>query len=249
MAISKTMLVLSIFPGIDLLGMAFEQRGFCVVRGPDPLWGGDIRTFHPPAGRFDGVIGGPPCQSHSAALHPGDTPTYPDMTPEYERAVAEAQPAWWLYENVPKAPIPYVQGYKIYDCLLNAAWFSSPQLRERRFVFGTPKGLTLPIDIPLLSLSPSLPTVMATEYTGHKSRNAGRKLGRRMKFREVTWAFGLPESFKLPHLKWEEQYRAVGNGVPLPLGLALADAIARLFHNRSEPAGEPIGNARLVGWM
>lgn len=59
-------LVLSIFPGIDLLGRAFElEGGFCLVRGPDPLWGGDIRSFHPPAGKFDGVIGGPPCQEFS----------------------------------------------------------------------------------------------------------------------------------------------------------------------------------------
>src|SRR6185436_8832391 len=51
-------LVLSLFPGIGLLDMAFEEEGFCIVRGPDLLWGGDIRKFHPPAGRFDGVIGG-----------------------------------------------------------------------------------------------------------------------------------------------------------------------------------------------
>jgi len=51
------MLVLSLFPGIGLLDRAFEEEGFCIVRGPDLLWGGDIRSFHPPAGRFDGVIG------------------------------------------------------------------------------------------------------------------------------------------------------------------------------------------------
>jgi hypothetical protein len=32
-------LVLSLFPGIGLLDMAFEEEGFCVVRGPDLLWG------------------------------------------------------------------------------------------------------------------------------------------------------------------------------------------------------------------
>src|SRR5713226_9467971 len=58
-------LVLSLFPGIGLLDMAFEEEGFCVVRGPDVLWGGDIRRFHPPAGVFAGVIGGPPCQAFS----------------------------------------------------------------------------------------------------------------------------------------------------------------------------------------
>lgn len=62
-------LVLSLFPGIGLLDMAFEEAGFCVVRGPDLLWGGDIRRFHPPAGRFDGVIGGPPCQAFSRLRH------------------------------------------------------------------------------------------------------------------------------------------------------------------------------------
>jgi DNA (cytosine-5)-methyltransferase 1 len=33
-------LVLSLFPGIGLFDMAFEAEGFCVVRGPDLLWGG-----------------------------------------------------------------------------------------------------------------------------------------------------------------------------------------------------------------
>jgi DNA (cytosine-5)-methyltransferase 1 len=37
-----TQLVLSLFPGIGMLDSAFEQEGFCVVRGPDVLWGGDI---------------------------------------------------------------------------------------------------------------------------------------------------------------------------------------------------------------
>lgn len=59
-------LVLSLFPGIGMLDMAFEEAGFCVVRGPDLLWGGDVRQFGPPAGKFDGVIGGPPCQFASS---------------------------------------------------------------------------------------------------------------------------------------------------------------------------------------
>jgi hypothetical protein len=31
-------LVLSLFPGIDLLGHGFELEGFCVVRGPDVIY-------------------------------------------------------------------------------------------------------------------------------------------------------------------------------------------------------------------
>lgn len=49
-------LVLSLFPGADLLGRAFEACGFCVVRGPDIVWGSDVRDFRAPAGRFSGVI-------------------------------------------------------------------------------------------------------------------------------------------------------------------------------------------------
>lgn len=94
--------VLSLFPGIGLLDMAFEQEGFCVVRGPDVLWGGDIRRFHPPAGKFDGVIGGPPCQCHSNASHIGGSDAE-DLIPEFVRVVEEARPAWVVMENVPPA--------------------------------------------------------------------------------------------------------------------------------------------------
>ena len=65
-----TQLVLSIVPGIGMLDHAFSLEGFTVVRGPDVIWGGDIRTFHPPPGRFDGIIGGDPCGfSHPLMAH------------------------------------------------------------------------------------------------------------------------------------------------------------------------------------
>lgn len=38
-----TQLVLSLFPGIGLFDQAFAEQGFCVVRGPDLLWGGDVK--------------------------------------------------------------------------------------------------------------------------------------------------------------------------------------------------------------
>jgi DNA (cytosine-5)-methyltransferase 1 len=136
-------LVLSLFPGIGLLDMAFEEEGFCVVRGPDLLWGGDVRRFHPPASRFDGVIGGPPCQSHSlfAALvrHTGKE-TAPDMIPEFVRCVLEAASGWFLMENVRGAPVPAVPGYDTHSFLLNNRWVGGVQDRTRRFTFGTRGG-------------------------------------------------------------------------------------------------------------
>jgi DNA (cytosine-5)-methyltransferase 1 len=133
-------LILSIFPGIDLLGRAFEEEGYCVVRGPDVLWGGDIRTFHPPAGVFEGVIGGPPCQAFSALRHlikhNGHKPRFGNLIPEFERIAEEAWPSWFLMENVLDAPIPEVPGYAVHPHLVRDKWVGGVQPRPRRFSFG-----------------------------------------------------------------------------------------------------------------
>src|SRR5262245_26602652 len=133
-------LVLSLFPGIGLLDMAFEQEGFCVVRGPDLLWGGDIRRFHPPAGRFDGVIGGPPCQAFSQCNvmgRLGRQVLAPNLVPEFERCVSAAAPRWFLMENVRQAPRPLIHGYRVWSALLNNRDVGGVQNRVRRFCFGT----------------------------------------------------------------------------------------------------------------
>lgn len=139
-------MILSIFPGLGFLDRAFEAEGFCTVRGPDPIWGGDVREFHPPSGVFDGVIGGDPCQSHSALSNlvreKGLEPSFPDMTPEYERIIAEARPAWFLRENVPQAPDLKAPGYGVHSFLLDNAsllgddGLGQEQTRKRRFWFG-----------------------------------------------------------------------------------------------------------------
>jgi hypothetical protein len=102
-------LVLSLFPGADLLGRAFEAQGWCVVRGPDILWGGNVDDFQAIAGRFDGVIGGPPCQVHSKAARVGTKAV--DKIPEFLRVVAEAEPAWAVMENVREAE-PEMPGWQ-----------------------------------------------------------------------------------------------------------------------------------------
>jgi DNA (cytosine-5)-methyltransferase 1 len=144
--------VLSLFPGIGLLDMAFEEAGFCVVRGPDLLWGGDVRRFHPPAGRFDGVIGGPPCQLFSQLkyLVPSAGEKHGNMIPEFERVVSEARPGWFLMENVPRAPEPVVADYVVRSMVLNNRWLGEVQERVRRFSFGTPHGATLRVEVAAL---------------------------------------------------------------------------------------------------
>lgn len=139
-------LVLDLFPGLELLGRAFREAGFCVVSGPDKLWGEDVHDFHPPAGRFDGVIGGSPCQTFSALANlvraKGLEPRFGNLIPEFERVVVEAAPLWFLHENVPAAPIPLPKGYSVKDfTLCNSSipgedGLGQEQERVRRFTFG-----------------------------------------------------------------------------------------------------------------
>ena len=103
-------LVLSLFPGAGLLDRGFEQAGFCVVRGPDTLLGQRIEDFHAPAGHFVGIIGGPPCQDFSRARRAPPTGYGVRMLAEFARVVTEAQPAWWLMENVHCHPVRRQRG-------------------------------------------------------------------------------------------------------------------------------------------
>lgn len=98
-------LILELFPGAGLFGKAFEAEGWCVVRGPDILWGGDIHDFHAAPGYFDGIIGGPPCQVFSEAARFNGTSAV-NLIPEFLRVVDEAKPHWAVMENVQGA-IPF----------------------------------------------------------------------------------------------------------------------------------------------
>lgn len=139
-------LVLSLFPGLGMLDHAFTLEGCCVVRGPEWIFGADVREFHPPSGVFDGIIGGDPCQSHSALSNlvraKGLEPSFPDLTPEFVRIVEEARPGWFLRENVPNAPDMKPTGYDVRSFLLDLSTLDSgdgtghEQMRRRRFWFG-----------------------------------------------------------------------------------------------------------------
>lgn len=142
-------LVLSLFPGLDVLGMGFEAEGFCVVSGPDVIWGRDVREFHPNPGRFDGIIGGPPCQTFSALANlvraKGLEPRFGNLIPEFVRIVEEASPRWWLMENVggvPEECWPHPTGYSVETFVICNSWldagggFGEEQMRKRRFWFG-----------------------------------------------------------------------------------------------------------------
>jgi DNA (cytosine-5)-methyltransferase 1 len=257
-----SMIVLSLFPGLGLLDRAFEEEGFCVVRGPDLLWGGDVRSFHPPAGKFDGVIGGPPCQAFSQLRfmveHNGHT-VAPNLIPEFERVVAEAAPSWFVMENVPAAPAPVVQGYLLDNAVVRDVWCGGATSRLRRFSFGTPAGLALRVETLALHTMNPLPTVVcdarevsvAIGGSGYRkpSASGGRTsslnrggpmphdAGRTLGIAEMAERQGVPDGF-VEALQEHGAFTAkamrkgLGNGVPLPMGRAVARAVLEAVAGR-----------------
>ena len=236
-------LVLSLFPGIGLLDHAFELEGFCVVRGPDLLWGGDIHDFHPPAGRFDGVIGGPPCQRFSrlAKLNVhvnGPEALAPDLFPELVRVIEEAKPEWWLCENVPDSPEPSVEGYMSHSQILDNRWVGGAQQRRRRWTWGMVpwryEPLKLHDELVVLEAIDKCPTVTAsgTQWASWRPKSVTT---RKELLKACTAQGFLPSLLeRICHPRngpftVTGAYRALGNGVPLPMGRAIARSVRRVL--------------------
>jgi DNA (cytosine-5)-methyltransferase 1 len=220
--VSDPSLILSLFPGIGLLDRAFEENSFCVVRGPDLLWGGDVRRFHPPAGAFQGVIGGPPCQEFSSLRREEPTGEGLELLGEYARVVLEADPEWFLMENVSRVPsVTELPGhifaqlshaYTIQRLDINLAWYCD-STRLRHIQFGSKSGRLL--NVTRRAVTEPLP--------GAALASDDRP------FRELCHLQGLPDDFDLPGFLMSEKKRAVGNGVPLPMGRVLAAAIIEAY--------------------
>ena len=206
-------LVLSLFPGADLFGRGFELEGYCVVRGPDVLWGADVRDFVGVPGRFDGVIGGPPCQDFSGLNRsPGGYGR--EMLAEYLRVVSECQPDWFVMENVARVPDVVLSGYTVQRFDLNANECGLAQSRLRHFQFGSRRGCVVTLQRGVRSgVSQSI--CLASE--GDRSE--------RRSFADFCELQGLPRDFDLPGLSVAASYRAVGNGVPVPMARVVARAV------------------------
>jgi len=210
-------LVLSLFPGIDLLGRGFEAEGFCIVRGPDHLWGQSIGSFHVPTGRFDGVIAGSPCQGFSLINRQPDREYSEWALDQFARVVTEAGPEWFLLENVPTVPDVAIEGYKVQRFDLNAKEIGAKQNRPRHFQFGSKSGRILVIDrdAPGFSKHPARhiePCCLASE---------GNKKDRRS-WPDFCELQGLPRDFDLPGWSIAFKYRAVGNGVHVDVARVIA---------------------------
>ncbi|MBD2043766.1 DNA cytosine methyltransferase [Microcoleus sp. FACHB-672] len=172
---------LSLFSGGGGLDIAFHDAGFEIVQmveleakyvqtlvknsqpgklleNSQPLCV-DIREFFPHSDlKVDFIIGGPPCQTFSAAGRrasgvSGTSDTRGTLFKEYVRLLKTLQPKGFLFENVygiigaqNGQPWKQIQeafkdaGYTIHYRILDAADYGVPQHRERLFIVGLKEG-------------------------------------------------------------------------------------------------------------
>lgn len=216
-------LVLSTFTGAGLLDMGFELEGFCVVSAGDSLWGRDVRSFQPARHKFEGIIGGPPCQDFSKARRCPPTGEGLAMVHQFARIVYDANPKWFLMENVPGVPDlssmvfdTVRQGWKIQRFNINARECGLRQNRLRSFQWGSRDGSRLVIRRRVTAEGHTERCCLASE---------GRRANRRT-FADFCELQGLPRTFLADSdLSQTIKYQLVGNGVPVPMARVIAGAI------------------------
>ena len=241
MGIAKKQVVLSLFPGADLFGKAFESRGFCVVRGPELLLGQDIRDFHAPASRFDGIIGGPPCTKFSVCRNQKRSPDAVDLIGEFVRIIDEAKPSWLVMENVPLArESPYIQKEWVpfrlrdYDC-------GGLTSRTRTFWFW-PGSIIINTEFPgdRHDCLPAQHTLCASDGKRGKKGGWHERGYAGIGIRAAAKVQGFPEIGELLHKGREKGInkqlgvRYLGNGVPRAMGEWVADQVVRWLKSKGK---------------
>ncbi|MCC6630414.1 MAG: DNA cytosine methyltransferase [Chloroflexi bacterium] len=172
---------LSLFSGAGGLDIGFHDAGFAILEMVeiDPRFAAtlkanasssrilgdsgvrciDIAEYHPPPDLVvDFIIGGPPCQTFSAAGRraagvPGLSDPRGELFRHYVRLLKELRPKGFLFENV--YGITGAQngeawtviqnafreaGYRLFSRVLDAADYGVPQHRERLFIVGLREG-------------------------------------------------------------------------------------------------------------
>lgn len=204
-------LILSLFPGIDILGRAFERHGFCVVRGPDLILDQKIEDFKAPAGRFDGVIGGPPCQNYSDANRRRDTQEGDRLVSHFLRIVDETRPSWFLMENVRNCPDVQSPGYTVQRIPITDFECGGKQRRLRHIQFGSTSDEVIRPSR-TIGARPVTPAVLC-RIDGEHDRHSRRLLRQGCEY--------LP----LRSFTRAARSKAVGNAVPWNVALVLAQAV------------------------
>ncbi|WP_337045319.1 DNA cytosine methyltransferase [Emticicia sp. 17c] len=208
---SFNQLVLSLFPNIGMLDSGFVRNGFTVVTAPDKIVNGEIRDFKGMLGKFDGIIGGSPCQDFSG-LNRNPSTRSQELLDEFCRIVRECQPQWFLLENVVRVPDVKIDGYYIQRFNLSPTDLGFPQSRNRTFQFGSKDGRIIELPEPV-------------KYTGEIEKcvtaSEGSKTDRRS-YEDFCKLQGFTEVPRLESFTKSAKYRAVGNGVHLEVSYVIA---------------------------
>jgi len=176
----KEIRVLSLFSGGGGLDIGFHDAGFSIIEcneiekdfaktldensshmgylAGSKIVCKDIREYTPNCGPIDFIIGGPPCQTFSAAGARaagvnGTDDERGNLFLEYARILEQLSPRGFLFENVYRiigaqrgAAWEKIQeafrslGYILHWRILDAADFGVPQFRERLFIVGLKEG-------------------------------------------------------------------------------------------------------------
>ncbi|WP_294966747.1 DNA cytosine methyltransferase [Sulfurimonas sp.] len=205
-------LVLSLFTGVGLFDKAFREAGFCVVSAGDIIYGQDIREFKGILNKFDGVIGGPPCQLFSDLNRDRSvTDNYHyglQMLDEFVRIVKECDSTWFLFENVRNVPNVKIDNYSHQRIDINQGWYENTT-RLRHIQFGHKDNLYIQWERG--KINPN------SNHCALASDNRS--------FKELCKLQGLKNGFNLPDFTVKGKKKLVGNGVPLSMGRVIANAV------------------------
>ena len=192
----------------------------------------------------------------------GHKPRFGNLVPEFERVVDAARPAWFVMENVPRAPDPAPPGYGVAATVLDNFWFGEEQRRRRKFWFGMMAGHAgktadlrahldgfAALDLPSVT-GAALRTAgnndsavkgscLKPAVTGAHSGSHRPKGGHLITYSvaEMCRLQGLPEGH-LDHAPFTVHGKrsAIANGVPLPMGRAVARAVKRALQQERAAA-------------
>jgi site-specific DNA-cytosine methylase len=168
--------------------------------------------------RFDGIIGGPSCQSHSKLRAIRD-PKFPDLTPLVEKLLRGVEHDWFVFENV--VPIDLAPAWEATHTRCNAMHYYQPHQSRVRWFTHSPN-----ITPPKPVYSGSVDDLMA--YSVVAGRIYGPKRGAKLQ--------GYPKAAELPFPCVQLQH-GLADAVPYPLALAWAKAIkSSVYRTEAEPA-------------